>query len=206
MVEQGFKTAEGVYRTVYEKIGQGFETPEALYGEHKYRAIGYMRPLSIWSMYHAYLQQKRRKMAEACQKSYSNTSSPVPSMTSEDGVNLVLDSSSDVSKWGEEGRTCISKSLLNVSNWDLGIPCRWRILSSVIWVKQMWWWWCKVMLFLLHGHWWALLQGHCQASRKHMHLCVLVSFLCLTMYHHYFSPIFLFFHCAFIHSSVNFFL
>ncbi|XP_037772896.1 non-lysosomal glucosylceramidase-like [Penaeus monodon] len=98
MVEQGFKTAEGVYRTVYEKIGQGFETPEALYGEHKYRAIGYMRPLSIWSMYHAYLQQKRRKMAEACQKSYSNTSSPVPSMGSEEGVNLVLDSSSDVSK------------------------------------------------------------------------------------------------------------
>ena len=54
MVKEGFKTAEGVYRTVYEKIGQGFETPEALYGERKYRAIGYMRPLSIWSMYLAY--------------------------------------------------------------------------------------------------------------------------------------------------------
>ena len=48
-----------MYRTVYEKIGQGFETPEALYGERKYRAIGYMRPLSIWSMYLAYQQHKK---------------------------------------------------------------------------------------------------------------------------------------------------
>ncbi|XP_045109559.1 non-lysosomal glucosylceramidase-like isoform X1 [Portunus trituberculatus] len=61
MVEEGFKTAEGVYRTVYEKIGLGFETPEALYGQHKYRAIGYMRPLSIWSMYWAYTLHQRKK-------------------------------------------------------------------------------------------------------------------------------------------------
>ena len=60
-MEEGFKTAEGVYRTVYEKIGLGFETPEALYGQHKYRAIGYMRPLSIWSMYWAYTLHQRKK-------------------------------------------------------------------------------------------------------------------------------------------------
>lgn len=58
MNEQGFKTAEGVYKTVYEKIGQGFETPEALYSEKKYRAVGYMRPLSIWSMYLAFKHRK----------------------------------------------------------------------------------------------------------------------------------------------------
>ncbi|KAB7499797.1 Non-lysosomal glucosylceramidase [Armadillidium nasatum] len=58
MLEEGFATAEGVYRTVYEKIGQGFETPEALYADSKYRAIGYMRPLSIWSMYRAYQMNK----------------------------------------------------------------------------------------------------------------------------------------------------
>ena len=48
--EEGFKTAEGIYKTVYENIGLGFETPEALYEKKHYRAIGYMRPLSIWAM------------------------------------------------------------------------------------------------------------------------------------------------------------
>ena len=28
----------------------GYETPEAYYEEKHYRAIGYMRPLSIWAM------------------------------------------------------------------------------------------------------------------------------------------------------------
>ena len=51
MKEEGFKTAEGVYKTVYESIGMGFETPEALYEKKHYRAIGYMRPLSIWAMH-----------------------------------------------------------------------------------------------------------------------------------------------------------
>lgn len=60
MVEQGFKTAEGVYRTVYEKIGMGFETPEALYENKQYRAIGYMRPLSIWAMHHAWRTSKEK--------------------------------------------------------------------------------------------------------------------------------------------------
>jgi len=48
--DEAFKTAEGVYKTVYENIGLGFETPEALYEKKHYRAIGYMRPLSIWAM------------------------------------------------------------------------------------------------------------------------------------------------------------
>lgn len=50
LTSEGFKTAEGIYKTVYEKIGLGFETPEALYEKKHYRAIGYMRPLSIWAM------------------------------------------------------------------------------------------------------------------------------------------------------------
>jgi len=51
MIEEGFKTGEGIYRTVYERIGLGFETPEALMeSKKKYRAIGYMRALGIWSM------------------------------------------------------------------------------------------------------------------------------------------------------------
>ncbi|KAG0715972.1 Non-lysosomal glucosylceramidase [Chionoecetes opilio] len=112
MVEEGFKTAEGVYRTVYEKIGLGFETPEALFGLHKYRAIGYMRPLSIWSMYWAYtLHQKKQKAASTndnctndnctnddAEQSDANLSSPEvpvrkPRIIAEDS-----DSSSDVSQ------------------------------------------------------------------------------------------------------------
>ncbi|XP_046752311.1 non-lysosomal glucosylceramidase [Diprion similis] len=58
--EIGFKTAEGVYRTVYEKIGMGFESPEALYANKFYRAIGYMRPLSIWAMQHAWRVSKAK--------------------------------------------------------------------------------------------------------------------------------------------------
>ncbi|XP_015605113.1 non-lysosomal glucosylceramidase [Cephus cinctus] len=62
MIEEGFKTAEGVYRTVYEKIGMGFETPEALFENKFYRAIGYMRPLSIWAMHLAWESRKLKTM------------------------------------------------------------------------------------------------------------------------------------------------
>lgn len=58
MIDEGFKTAEGIYRTVYEKIGMGFETPEALLHTKHYRAIGYMRPLAIWSILHAWKTKK----------------------------------------------------------------------------------------------------------------------------------------------------
>ncbi|XP_011497450.1 PREDICTED: non-lysosomal glucosylceramidase [Ceratosolen solmsi marchali] len=58
MIEEAFRTSEGVYRTIYEKIGMGFETPEALYEQKVYRAIGYMRPLSIWAMHHAWTTRK----------------------------------------------------------------------------------------------------------------------------------------------------
>ena len=60
MLEQGLRTAEGIYRTVYETIGLGFETPEALYEKKHYRAIGYMRPLSIWAMNIALRHQNKR--------------------------------------------------------------------------------------------------------------------------------------------------
>lgn len=60
MIREGFKTAEGVYRTVYEKIGMGFETPEALYENKLYRSIGYMRPLSIWAIHLAWNSRKKK--------------------------------------------------------------------------------------------------------------------------------------------------
>ncbi|XP_050440390.1 non-lysosomal glucosylceramidase isoform X2 [Adelges cooleyi] len=48
--EEGFNTAKGIYNTVYNSIGMAYETPEAFYSKKAYRSVGYMRPLSIWSM------------------------------------------------------------------------------------------------------------------------------------------------------------
>ncbi|XP_055544706.1 non-lysosomal glucosylceramidase [Wyeomyia smithii] len=61
MFTEAFQTAGGLYQTLSEKIGMNFETPEALYAERHYRAIGYMRPLSIWSMQTAWKQKKQNR-------------------------------------------------------------------------------------------------------------------------------------------------
>uniref|UniRef100_A0A8C4WTX8 Non-lysosomal glucosylceramidase n=1 Tax=Eptatretus burgeri TaxID=7764 RepID=A0A8C4WTX8_EPTBU len=50
MVEAGFHTAEGTYRTVWERLGMSFQTPEAYCERGIFRSLAYMRPLSIWSM------------------------------------------------------------------------------------------------------------------------------------------------------------
>ncbi|CAI2292465.1 unnamed protein product [Caenorhabditis sp. 36 PRJEB53466] len=49
-VEKAFHTASGSYLTCFERAGLQYQTPEALYESRFYRAIGYMRPLSIWAM------------------------------------------------------------------------------------------------------------------------------------------------------------
>lgn len=59
MIEEAFKTAGGLSKSLFE-MGMNFETPEALYAEKHYRAIGYMRPLSIWSMQYAWEQLKNK--------------------------------------------------------------------------------------------------------------------------------------------------
>ncbi|XP_030376910.1 non-lysosomal glucosylceramidase isoform X1 [Scaptodrosophila lebanonensis] len=58
MFEEAFQTAGGMYKTISQRIGMNYETPEALYGEKRYRSIGYMRPLSIWSMQVAWERRK----------------------------------------------------------------------------------------------------------------------------------------------------
>uniref|UniRef100_A0A914XET7 Non-lysosomal glucosylceramidase n=1 Tax=Plectus sambesii TaxID=2011161 RepID=A0A914XET7_9BILA len=49
-LEKGFRTASGCYEACFERFGLQYQTPEALYEHRFYRAIGYMRPLSIWAM------------------------------------------------------------------------------------------------------------------------------------------------------------
>ena len=51
MWDEGFLTAGGMYKSMTDRFGLAIETPEGLYATDFYRAIGYMRPLSIWSMH-----------------------------------------------------------------------------------------------------------------------------------------------------------
>uniref|UniRef100_A0A8C2X0F3 Non-lysosomal glucosylceramidase n=1 Tax=Cyclopterus lumpus TaxID=8103 RepID=A0A8C2X0F3_CYCLU len=50
MLEEGMRTAEGCYRTVWERLGMAFQTPEAYCEKNIYRSLAYMRPLSVWAM------------------------------------------------------------------------------------------------------------------------------------------------------------
>ncbi|CAG9821274.1 unnamed protein product [Phaedon cochleariae] len=59
MVDEGFKTAGGMYQSMVYKSGLAFDTPEALYDEKYIRALAYMRPLSIWSMQIAWEKLKK---------------------------------------------------------------------------------------------------------------------------------------------------
>nr|CAB3489561.1 unnamed protein product [Digitaria exilis] len=52
MVEQGFKTAEGIYHAAWspEGLGYSFQTPEAWNNDDEFRSLCYMRPLAIWAI------------------------------------------------------------------------------------------------------------------------------------------------------------
>ncbi|XP_062198133.1 uncharacterized protein LOC133900879 isoform X7 [Phragmites australis] len=52
MVQQGFKTAEGIYHAAWspEGLGYSFQTPEAWNNDDEYRSLCYMRPLAIWAI------------------------------------------------------------------------------------------------------------------------------------------------------------
>ncbi|CAF0909888.1 unnamed protein product [Adineta ricciae] len=47
---QAFLTAEGIYNTCYNVAGLAFQTPEALMRDCRFRSVGYMRALCIWSI------------------------------------------------------------------------------------------------------------------------------------------------------------
>jgi non-lysosomal glucosylceramidase len=50
LCEEGYATAQGVYKMTYEKTGYWFQTPEAWDAQGNARAVCYMRPLAIWAM------------------------------------------------------------------------------------------------------------------------------------------------------------
>lgn len=59
LVQKAWKTAGGMHKTLTDQIGMAFETPEALNEKKAYRSVGYMRPLSIWSMQLAWEEYKK---------------------------------------------------------------------------------------------------------------------------------------------------
>lgn len=61
LTREGFRTAEGCYRTVWERLGLAFQTPEAYCQQQVFRSLAYMRPLSIWAMQLALQQQQQKK-------------------------------------------------------------------------------------------------------------------------------------------------
>lgn len=60
MIDEAMETARGVYETCMQ-LGFWFQTPEAYDETGAYRSLGYMRPLSIWSMQLALNQHKERQ-------------------------------------------------------------------------------------------------------------------------------------------------
>lgn len=61
MIEEGFQTAGGLYKSISQRFGMNFETPEAFFVGRYFRSLGYMRPLSIWSMQMAWEKKKQQR-------------------------------------------------------------------------------------------------------------------------------------------------
>ena len=65
LCDLGYGTAYGVYHTTYDCTGYWYQTPEAWDTNGNYRAICYMRPLSIWAMQWALDRKWERGGVEA---------------------------------------------------------------------------------------------------------------------------------------------
>ncbi|CAB3398100.1 unnamed protein product [Caenorhabditis bovis] len=53
LTKEAFKTSEGLFNGIWCRHPLQYQTPEAIVSYRMYRAIGYMRPLSIWAMQHS---------------------------------------------------------------------------------------------------------------------------------------------------------
>ncbi|EGT54989.1 hypothetical protein CAEBREN_31176 [Caenorhabditis brenneri] len=60
MDEMAFKTSEGLFESIWNRFPLQYQTPEAITSDGMYRALGYMRPLSIWAIQHA-LDRRHKK-------------------------------------------------------------------------------------------------------------------------------------------------
>ncbi|CAI5453720.1 unnamed protein product [Caenorhabditis angaria] len=58
MKNEAFETSEGLFKSIWHNYPLQFQTPEAFAEDGMYRALGYMRPMSIWSIQHS-IDKKR---------------------------------------------------------------------------------------------------------------------------------------------------
>ncbi|PAV77875.1 hypothetical protein WR25_08643 [Diploscapter pachys] len=70
--DKAFHTASGCYYSCFERSGLQYQTPEAMYETKYYRAIGYMRPLSIWALQWV-LNGKHKQSSQCSQREQSDT-------------------------------------------------------------------------------------------------------------------------------------
>jgi non-lysosomal glucosylceramidase len=56
LISMAFNTAKGIHDGGWQKYGYWFATPEAWEASGRYRSLGYMRPLCIWSMQYSFEQ------------------------------------------------------------------------------------------------------------------------------------------------------
>lgn len=64
MDDKAWSIIEGLYNLCYNEMGLAFQMPEAIIKKNKYRSLGYMRALCIWSVQYA-IEQLRQTKIEA---------------------------------------------------------------------------------------------------------------------------------------------
>ncbi|CAF1387897.1 unnamed protein product, partial [Didymodactylos carnosus] len=81
LVNEAFLTSEGIYNTCYNVVGLAFQTPEALMHDGRFRSVGYMRALAIWSIQKAIelSTANKKKDLQIRNEDDSKLSSSVPS-------------------------------------------------------------------------------------------------------------------------------
>lgn len=66
MTDEALEIVQGVKEACWETLGFWWQTPEAYHTNGDYRALGYMRPLSIWAVWLA-LQRRQQEMKDGAQ-------------------------------------------------------------------------------------------------------------------------------------------
>ena len=64
MNDKAWKTLEGMYDLLYNRLGLAFQTPEALMKPNVYRSLGYMRALCIWSVQYALDSKSKKELSQ----------------------------------------------------------------------------------------------------------------------------------------------
>ncbi|KAK2157826.1 hypothetical protein LSH36_184g11041 [Paralvinella palmiformis] len=68
MLEMAWQVAYGSYHTCWEMYGLAYQTPEGYFDDGRYRSLGYMRPLAVWSIQYALEKYHPQLLATGCER------------------------------------------------------------------------------------------------------------------------------------------